>query len=168
MPLTTMLEIEFKGIHTGFITGRKSSGAPLGFCEHCKVCTTTLRFAAKWICLSTTDATVQGSYKQAASRKRPLQCQQHVLCVQTYTVQSKSNEQAASKTEALKRTAAAQDVRRNTLESSEEFDARVSLTSNSLTTEQHALRLTMLHVSAWVHSALNCGWLPVKVELLSC
>lgn len=105
---------------------------------------------------------------------RHVHCQhvqsQHVLCVQTYTVQSKSNEQAASKTEALKRTAVAQDVRRNTLENSEDFDARVCLISNSLTTKQHgfeaavyARHFVFLHGSI---SSQSCWqWLLVILEL---
>lgn len=55
--------------------------------------------------------------------------------VQTYTARSKSKERVhlasadASQIEAVNRTADAQDVRRNLLENSEEFDARVCSTS---------------------------------------
>lgn len=55
-----------------------------------------------------------------------------IFCVQTFTAQSKSNEHTVSDVEALKRTASAQDVRRNILENSEDLDARVCSVTNGL------------------------------------
>ena len=93
---------------------------------------------------------------------KPGMCNPSMCCVCRPTVvQSKSNQQAASKTEALKRTAAAQDVRRNTLENSEDFDARVCLTCLSLTTKTTCFAAgpccNSLHGFAWGKSALSCA-----------
>lgn len=69
-----------------------------------------------------------------------------MCCVQTFTAKSKSNEHTVTETEALKRTAAAQDVRRNILENSEDFDARVCPYNNNLATHSMLLGLTMLWI----------------------